>query len=203
MKYEEIAVSRLTDTYGSVIADIRQRCTVALSAYEKTGKILYHGTLYRMGNDILFLHSPENRQPVDTPVFAQEIANAIIRRQGCKADRSNSIFATTDPLSADTYGERHVIIPVDGFDFMWWENGGDMYYALKKAARRAGLKLSNDSADLAALESLVDETITAMKPTCHSFTKALASRSEILIHGAYYRIHSRLWAEISDAIMPR
>jgi len=123
--FRKISPKRVND----VIGFIQNNCTDILSTYKQTNKLLYRGT-----KEFNFLRSPEfflkksydKRIPKDTIKKYQDQLDRKLKEAGFEALRSNSIFTTGQESTADSYGDKYAIFPIDGFSYTWAEGVEDL-----------------------------------------------------------------------------
>ena len=68
----------------------------------------------------------QNRAPIDISIYIQQGIDDELERQGFKALRGNSIFATGDGDVPYDYGYKYEIFPIGNFDFTWSSHISDL-----------------------------------------------------------------------------
>lgn len=102
----------------SIASKIQNDCGKFLMAFKTSGKLMYRGI--RGEAPVAFRStSPVNREPVDSD--PEEVAkfNRILAALKIEANRSNSIFVTSEEFHASDYGTLYVIIPKNSAKFAW------------------------------------------------------------------------------------
>lgn len=105
-----------TSSLNKLIKNIARECSQVLPYYRKAKKVLFRGT---SGPEAFIGRSIENRRPKDSDRNLQKYYDMILRSQGFKALRSNSIFTTSSIKYARSYGDLYIIFPKNGFAFHW------------------------------------------------------------------------------------
>lgn len=91
--------------------------TEAMHVLPKRMAYLYRGM---SANSIAFVgRSRDNRTPADSTKFFQDAFDTLLTDWGFAARRSNSIFCSTSPGHASSFGEIYYIFPKDGFKFLY------------------------------------------------------------------------------------
>ena len=104
---------------------IEQNCSEFLKSAQAADKFLYRGQ--RDTKLPVFVGRPRaDREPKDSSVEAQKLADKCLTIMGFKALRSNSIFTSADYNQADNYGTVYAIFPKNGFDFTWSPKHDDL-----------------------------------------------------------------------------
>lgn len=104
---------------------IEQNCSDFLKSAQAADKFLYRGQ--RDTKLPVFVGRPRaDREPKDSSVEAQKLADKCLTIMGFKALRSNSIFTSADYSQADNYGTVYAIFPKNGFDFTWSPKHDDL-----------------------------------------------------------------------------
>ena len=109
---------------------IEPNCSIALKEYRSAKAVLYRGVINAPG-DAFVAKSRDDRKPKDSSYDAQELFDKILVKLKYTAIRSNSIFTTHSPSHAGGYGSTYVIIPVNGFNFTY-TNQGDFTIGIRK-----------------------------------------------------------------------
>lgn len=101
-----------------------QNCQPYLDATSR-GYVLYRGfaSLDSLDNDALAFTKPVrvDRVPRDTREPVHELFDKIIKMCGKVANRSNSLFTTSNKGVSSVYGAPYVILPIGQFNYTWHE----------------------------------------------------------------------------------
>jgi hypothetical protein len=104
-----------------LIEKIRKNCSIYLQAVKDSGgKYIYRG--HTKANPVFVARSIDNRQPKDSNKQEQKVFDAAMTLVGIKANRSNSIFATSSYEQASGYAAGsapHIIFPINGFNYLY------------------------------------------------------------------------------------
>lgn len=215
-EFDEIDHDELTPIWPQ----IKRECSTALNIYkfDKFDRVLLRGTEGE-SRQIYKSHSPTNRPPQHTNPLIHNAVSEWFAEQGFKANRDNSIFATSDYGSASFYAwsEKYIfiIIPINGFSFTWSPKVSDLFIHLpvfnKERALYAMLAYgrpreeARQSASL-SLEQAMEKTIQFLKDadyTDNNFRGAVDSGHEVMINGSFYAINykfkSQLWYLLNSA----
>ena len=104
---------------------IEQNCGDFIKSAQAANKLLYRGQ--RDSKLPVFVGRPRaDREPKDSSVAAQKLADKCLSLMGFKALRSNSIFTSADFNQAEGYGTAYAIFPKNGFDFTWSTKHDDL-----------------------------------------------------------------------------
>lgn len=110
---------------------IKDNCQEALRYMAAASGWLFRG----FKHDILYddsafvLPSPTDRKAYDTPqIINKYFIEAIEKLPDYNGvNRNNSFFLSPSIASANTYGQPHIAIPLDGFKYMYAINARDLY----------------------------------------------------------------------------
>lgn len=102
----------------SIASKIQNDCGKFLMAFRTSGLLMYRGI--RGANPLVFqATSPTNRVPMDSDPDEVAKFNSILAALKIEANRSNSIFVTSEEFHASDYGTLYVIIPKNSAKFAW------------------------------------------------------------------------------------
>lgn len=101
----------------NLIKTIAKECSQVLPYYRKAKEILLRGV--DSNTDAFVGRSWDQRRTKDSSKKLQELYDMILKKNGFKALRSNSIFTTSDMHQAMEYGELYYIFPKNGFKYHW------------------------------------------------------------------------------------
>lgn len=111
----------------------------------------------------------QRRAPKDSDKQLSLIYDQVIKKQGFKALRLNSIFTTGDKKHASSYGEGggiYVILPVDGKSNMLWTARKDIQlYDSKDVFMNGALNMYADEVKLAKDNAYQTKKITGAQAT--------------------------------------
>lgn len=98
---------------------IRRNCQPWLKATENGKYQLFRG-FRRIDDEVAFVRKVRNdRQPLDSSIDDHNAFNEMIKVCGKVANRSNSVFTTSDPNWARMYGVVYNIMAVGNFHYTW------------------------------------------------------------------------------------
>lgn len=181
------------DEVKQILAVVAENCSESIDAMKQAKHYLYRGIQARgdVANSIAFHgRSRENRKPLSTRPGMDETLNKGLRNSGMTAIRSNSIFCTSYPSAASSYGQLYLIFPKDGFKFTWNTLYGDfyteyIYEQLERYTPDRNMKYDKFN-ELADTPDFANEY--GFKNT--DFAQAVSSRHEIMIFGEYYALYA-------------
>lgn len=108
-----------------LVKTIAKECSKAIAFYRKAETVLFRG-ISKSAGDAFVGRSWENREPKDSSAELQKYYDMILKKNGFKALRSNSIFTTSDINQASNYGDLYIIFPKNGSAFHWNRNVDDL-----------------------------------------------------------------------------
>jgi hypothetical protein len=104
---------------------LQSECSDYLSAFAASKKVMWRGASET--NPQIFLgRSPANRNPMDSSRSETLMFNKILSQLNIQANRSNSIFVTSDLYSAGGYGEVYAVVPKNTAKFAWSKKHSDI-----------------------------------------------------------------------------
>jgi hypothetical protein len=197
----------LDNTIEQVVPMIQEHCQFALAGMREAKQFLYRG--FKSTPSIAFLgKSREDRRPSSSAATFHRNINLAFAAAGFVANRSNSIFATSNIGDASVYAagkNAYMIFPIDGFQFTWSPKIDDLYvyeYRLfgddELAHTRRSMFYNYDDAS----PELIQEFLKKSKYTDKDFGAAVMSGNEVMIHGQYYAVTTRFkdWPEFRHSI---
>ncbi len=102
----------------SIASKIQNDCGKFLMAFRTSGELMYRG-IRGEALSVFQATSPTNRVPVDSDPDEVAKFNSILSALKIEANRSNSIFVTSEEFHARDYGTLYVIIPKNSAKFSW------------------------------------------------------------------------------------
>jgi len=108
---------------GEWLDAIARDCQQYLSAVKTAGKWLLRG--HKRGKDA-YMAKTGNRQPKTSSQELSDLFNSALLQLGFSAQRDNSIFATSIPIQAQSYGTVYIIFPIDGKSQFTYTNQHDL-----------------------------------------------------------------------------
>jgi hypothetical protein len=108
---------------GEWLDAIARDCQQYLSAVKTAGKWLLRG--HKRGKDA-YMAKTGNRQPKTSSQELSDLFNSALLQLGFSAQRDNSIFATSIPIQAQSYGAVYIIFPIDGKSQFTYTNQHDL-----------------------------------------------------------------------------
>lgn len=100
-----------------IVNAISKDCSQIVAYYRKSGNVLMRGIESKA--DIFVGRSWANRKPTHSKALYQELYDRVLKKNGFKALRSNSIFTTGRYDHAEEYGDVFIIFPKNGFAYHW------------------------------------------------------------------------------------
>jgi hypothetical protein len=108
---------------GEWLDAIARDCRQYLAAVKTAGKWLLRG--HKRGKDA-YMAKTGNRQPKTSSQELSDLFNSALLQLGFSAQRDNSIFATSIPIQAQSYGAVYIIFPIDGKSQFTYTNQHDL-----------------------------------------------------------------------------
>lgn len=102
---------------GNTYPEFLRNCSDAILAMQEANKFLYRGI--EKAPPMFHGRSRNDRNAMDTSSSVTGEVNKLLNIQGLVANRSNSIFCTSNQKDATQYGIMYAIFPVNGFKFTW------------------------------------------------------------------------------------
>lgn len=143
--------------YEEFKTKVKRECSQILDFYKSLdfSHLLYRGygyknRLFNENRDVSFvMQYPVDRQPKDSSLLAQNYLNNVFDFYKCTANRSNSIFCTTDIYATHVYslGGFHqigIVFPKDGFKFTTSYKIDDFYFYLTSPLINANPHIFSD-----------------------------------------------------------
>lgn len=98
---------------------IKKDCSQVLPIYRKSMTVLLRGVTTKNNVDAYVGRSWESRKPTHSKQIYQDLYDTVLKKNGFKALRSNSVFTTGNFDHAAGYGKVYIIFPKNGFAFHW------------------------------------------------------------------------------------
>jgi len=195
-----------------ILIFLNKHCSEIMSLYREYGKVLYRGITRYFGSniynfkdgDVFFGKSPSDRHPIDIPSSVQKQIDSKLQKSGFEALRSNSIFCCSSKLSAQKYGDLHIIFPLDGFSYTWCNTAIDLYDEYVRALTPTPWGETPSQEDINKAE-IFKENLYKLSSTDFirdygfkntDLTHAIIRNNEILIHGDYIAMSEKLGNKI-------
>jgi len=129
-----------------------------------------------------------DRKPTDTPKAVHELLdNLFYKKFGIKS-RSNSVFATSSPAVAASYGHSFLILPMGKFTFLYNPLITDLYNRVREIGRKEDIILSKNSYptddEMKVLETILEKEMH--KYTNKDLKKGITARVEIMVQCKEY-----------------
>ena len=150
---------------------LQAECSIAVEAYKSTGSYLMRGIRELKGRPIETIQSEirQDRKPIFMPSGTHDFINRAMMEIGLKAHRGNSIFCTTDNITAGAWGQIYAVFPVDGWTGTVFQRV-KVGYAFDRleapVTATIGSKTLSDDGKMEKVKTIIEN----LKP--HSFTSA-------------------------------
>lgn len=120
---EQIVLNKATQlaTY------IKQNCKEWLAESQKGKKYVYRGYLNEPANLAFLKKVRQTRRPKDSGRKQHKVMDFMIQACGKTANRTNSVFTTSNGDMATDYGTVYVTIPVGKFHYTWHKDLDDWH----------------------------------------------------------------------------
>lgn len=128
-------IADLTLKRGNILASIRDKqtttkgfskleadCGEALTIFREAKQVLYRGSSsarLQFPDGQFHGHPRKDRLAKDSYQIMQAAYDALLKKLGYSALRSNGLFCTANPDQALGYGQVYVIFPKNGFTYTW------------------------------------------------------------------------------------
>lgn len=175
---------------------IKKDCSKAYNILLTTNRVLYRGVKNKQ-TDAYIASSHSFRNPVDTDAEFHVAFNEIVTIAGFKANRSNSIFCTSDLSMAEGYGWPYAIFPFDTSNILWSAKIKDMYRTIEQPGIIDMLLAKTIVKDFKNFnktdnkEEFARQFIQKWKFKDTDLLSALKSKNEVLVNGYYYAVSYR------------
>lgn len=178
-----------------IFKQIEQHCSEALSAMRSSHTLLYRGYSSGDGKKLqdIFIGNPRtDRDPMSNGSEVQNQIDNWFKQVGFKALRSNSLFTTSDFMTAREYSNTikdvFIIFPLNGFNFTWSSLIHDLYiYGPKE------LGFTSDHFMWYPPKISAEQFIKRSAYSNKNFIDALKTRHEILINGKYLALRYEIF----------
>jgi len=147
----------------------------------------------------------QDRKPSDTPLAVHEYYNETIQKAGKVANRSNSLFVTSnksallyDPDMFGDFNEVVVTIPMGEFNYTWSTLFKDAFHYYEKNARLYFNIMDNT---FSPPSGLTDKLVNSWQGDDGTLMRGLRSLGEVMIHAeeAFY-IKRQLYAKVKKVL---
>lgn len=120
-KEKKLAKSVTPDKAKKILDYINTHCGKYVKDMQATGKLLYRGIKddESQSRTAFIGNSRIKRKPKDSNKQASNEFNKILTKLGIEANRSNSIFTTSQSARTGQFGQRYIIFPLDSAKFSW------------------------------------------------------------------------------------
>lgn len=121
MKINEVITESVYDPQPIIkspaeLAEILERdCSQVLNSYRRTRKVLWRGMNSEPKVPMSLVNIRYNRRPVEMDMTAHYRLKQAFDLLGLRANRTNSVFCSTDWDTASTWGKLHVIFFKDAW----------------------------------------------------------------------------------------
>lgn len=124
-----------------IVKTLKKDCDDIIKIYKNTKKLIFRGEK----KDLLFFKKkyPTNRVPRDTNIYFHKIINYVFKKKGFIANRSNSVFTTSQINIANSYGNPYVFFPKNGYHYVWGSDVFDLYFDISNIIRNINNKNNN------------------------------------------------------------
>lgn len=178
-----------------IVPLLKKDCRQSIKTILGVQKFLYRG-LHGRHPDAFIGRSRENRRPSSSPAFFQDNIDAAFSMAGFSANRSNSIYATSDIQDASIYAvpakNLCYIFPKDGFNFTWSPEINDLFAVSSNIftdddgySLNGEFQYNDQRTNIPLLELFLKRT----RYTNKFLSAAILSENEIMISGEYYAIN--------------
>lgn len=185
-----------------VAKTLKIKCGDMLDAYRMAGSFIYRGIT---GYNDRFIEKTirQDRKPVEMPPQSHELLHKVMIEMGLKATRKNSIFCSTSPQIARTWGLQFIIFVEDGWSATYFEKKLKDYSFYELHSLASIYDDADENAE--SMENLKSEISRTLKPKTANTPAELNNVIErgiedILITGnKYYGL--RLGSGLADAVL--
>lgn len=94
------------------------------SKFAETGATLKRGTFGKKNVEVKTVRT--DRKPRDSAPWQHGLYTEILRRAGATANRHNSLFCTSNWMTAETFGSVHVIFPMGNIHYTYLDHVKDL-----------------------------------------------------------------------------
>lgn len=193
MRLQEYIINESEQTFKKVLS----KCSDIVKIYKNSEMYLYRGIdAYAYANkDIIKKKPRKRREPKDTPIEIQKIADSIFYKKFNWKPRSQGVFVTSNYSDALSYGVPYIFLPINGYNFLWSPTVDDLTAYLSSN----GILNSLDYRmvlihDKDRLKRKLEDIIKTYKET--NLKQAIKSDNEITFNcSEYYLVDTDYWAE--------
>lgn len=171
---------------NAIFQAIKRDCSDFVHSMQQANNFLYRG-VDNFTPDAFIGMSRENRKPLGSTESAQEIIDIFLKVAKFTALRSNSVFCTGRLSTSIEYGTSVIVFPFNNSTFTWSPKIYDLFTFIKSSSNSSVLKsLKFLAMNANKNENQIIEKIKNLGFTDKSFSSALTSKNEIMVHGKYY-----------------
>jgi hypothetical protein len=177
----------------TIVPLLEKNCSNVISGMREAKKFLYRG-IKNQTSAVFIGKSRKDRQPMSSTSEFHANINMAFVAAGLKANRSNSIFCTSNLADSAGYGESYMIFPVNGFHFTWSPRISDLYvqevslWGDDQGAYEKRVKFFREANPS---EELIEEFLAKAQYKNTDLGAAIMSGNEIMISGTYYAVKSQ------------
>ena len=133
-----------------IIRILEKDCSEALALYKSSRLFMFRGTRSKSPKMAYIGRARDDRNPMDSQIIAQKLYDMLLTKRKIVAQRHNSIFVTSNYLSASDYANGMVnnifiIFPKNGFNYSWSPKKQDLVLELEEFSRKKVLDLKKVS----------------------------------------------------------
>ena len=158
-------------------------CSLSVESCRIAEKLMYRG--FNSSQPVVRGMSHRNRVPLDSDEELSARFDMFLKKLGFTALRSNSIFVTSNFITAKYFGTPYIIFPINGYDYTYTAYM-DLTFNPESKVTLGNDWMTND--DLAVFR---DE----FKPQNKQIAHAIENGLEICIHGQYYALKYDIYGE--------
>jgi len=171
--------NKSNDILKELADKIKNECSKFYSIFKRSNAVLYRGI--RHNKPAAFeSNSPTDRRPKDSGLVNTLKFDRFAEQLGIIAQRSNSIFTSSDEDQARIYGDLYVVFPKSSADFSWSHAKKDLVLFAEKPLHFKDVQEFQQTYKL-------DQT---------NLPEALFSEHEVLIHGKYIAVRHDLYEDM-------
>jgi len=179
----------------TILNDIERDCSDIIKVYKQTNKLLYRGIRSALP---YFKGRPRNnRRPLHSEIYKHNFINKGLAVLGFSTNRSNSIAVTSSLYDTQKYGNRYIIFPKNGFDFLYGNkkdlitmvhSDEDLYPWLEKHYSKAFLIKLLKKFSKKILFSYISKNILENEKTMKIYWEYIANKYNLLDINIAYAI---------------
>lgn len=143
----------------------------------------------------------KDRKPMSTKGPVHKVIDDWFEEEMGMRARSQAVFCYGEPgkLTAASYGQTHVIVPIGKFIYCWSPNVKDLYDVIVERIETSDGKVKKHllGSDGKPDPELINDEMSSLGYTINGFDKALLSHSEIMIEvDEYFSIPCRTFVDV-------